>query len=143
VSPTEPVIRALRAEELPQVFPIVKELREHLDSAEFMRRVRRQSDFGYTLYAAFDDAGTLLGALGMRPLASLSRGEHLHIDDLVVTESERGRGVGAALLRFAERWAAENGLEAVFLDSRPGVEPFYAARGYEARSATIMRKLLT
>lgn len=133
-------IRELHAEDLPTAFSVVRQLRQHLDLAQFESRVARQATNGYTLYGAFDVVGSLLGVLGMRPVTTLARGDHLHVDDLIVAEHNRHRGVGRALLKYAERWAENNSLNAVFLDSRQEVVSFYTALGYAPHTATLMRK---
>jgi putative acetyltransferase len=43
------------------------------------------------------------------------------------------RGVGSALVRAIERFAADGGLAFLELDSSVNAEPFYAALGYEVR----------
>jgi ribosomal protein S18 acetylase RimI-like enzyme len=40
------------------------------------------------------------------------------VDDIVVTRTERGRGIGSALIRAAETWARERGAEAMRLDTQ-------------------------
>jgi len=54
----------------------------------------------------------------MRPVHTLMRGAHLHIDDIVVADGERGTGGGRALMDYAEADARARGLTAVFLDAR-------------------------
>ena len=137
-----PTIRELLADDLPAAFIVVRQLREHLDLEQFQQRVERQKKLGYVLYGAFDVDGGLRGVMGMRPVTTLARGDHLHVDDLVVDPAARGAGLGKALLQFAERWAARHALRAVFLDSRQEVVTFYSALGYSAHTATLMRKHL-
>lgn len=139
--PTTLSIRELGAHDLPAAFAVIRQLRGHLDLPQFQLRVEKQARAGYSLLGAFDSpGGALLGVLGMRPVTTLARGDHLHIDDLVVTEQNRLIGIGKALLQYAERWAAEHALHAVFLDSRHEVVSFYAALGYEPHTAVLMRK---
>lgn len=134
-------VRRLVPAEWEQAFPIVAQLRASLDEAEFLQRVRRQSFSGYELVGAFrDDA--LVGVLGMRPVHTLARGAHLHVDDLVVDERVRSGGIGRALLAFAEEDARSRGLTAVFLDARREAVPFYEHERYAFHPAPSMKKLL-
>ena len=71
-----------------QAFPLISQLRAALDEAEFLQRVRRQSHGGYELVGAYRD-GRLIGVMGMRPVHTLARGPHLHVDDLVADEAVR------------------------------------------------------
>src|SRR5690349_7509150 len=73
-------VRHLEPREWAGLFEIVVQLRPHVDQEEFLARVRRQTHGGYELIGAFRD-GRLLGVLGMRPVHTLVRGPHLHIDD--------------------------------------------------------------
>jgi len=133
-------IRELRIDDVCGAFTVMHQLRGHLDEEEFQRRVSSQRSIGYTLFGAFDRNGALLGLIGMRPVMTLSRGRHLHVDDLVVDERVRGNGLGKLLIEFAERWASDNSMQAVFLDSQQEVIGFYSTLGYERHSATLMRK---
>ncbi|MFY3081705.1 GNAT family N-acetyltransferase [Achromobacter xylosoxidans] len=120
---------------------MIKQLRAALDEAEFLQRVRRQSHGGYELVGAYRD-GRLIGVMGMRPVHTLARGPHLHVDDLVVDEAVRGSGAGRALMAYAEADARARGMGAVFLDARPDAIPFYEREQYTLHPAPSMRKLI-
>ncbi len=124
-----------------QAFPLIKQLRA-LDEAEFLQRVRRQSHSGYELVGAYRD-GKLIGVMGMRPVHTLARGPHLHVDDLVVDEAVRGNGAGRALMAYAEADARARGMGAVFLDARPDAIPFYEREQYTLHPAPSMKKLIS
>lgn len=133
-------IRRLAPAEWHHAFLIIAQLRS-LDEAEFLHRVRRQSYSGYELAGAFQ-GGRLVGVIGMRPVHTLARGGHLHVDDLVVDAQARRSGAGRALLAFAETDARARGMTAVFLDARQDAIPFYERENYEFHSAPSMKKLL-
>ncbi|MDF3835728.1 GNAT family N-acetyltransferase [Cupriavidus basilensis] len=133
-------IRRLSPTEWEQAFPIISQLRS-LDEAEFLRRVRRQSYSGYELVGAFHD-NKLVGVLGMRPVHTLARGAHLHVDDLVVDAQARGSGAGHALMAYAEADARARDMTAVFLDARPEATPFYERESYALHPAPSMKKVL-
>ncbi|MCE3261767.1 MAG: hypothetical protein K0R43_846 [Pseudoduganella sp.] len=133
-------IRELEQQELVAAYAVMRELRQHLGLQQFQDCVARQRRSGYRLLGGFDAKGKLLAVLGMRPVSTLARGDHLHIDDLVVTERKRCKGIGKAMLRHAECWAQEQGLVAVFLDSRQDAVRFYSALGYQPHAAVLMRK---
>ena len=133
--------RRLEPREWVAVFPIVVQLRPSLDAEQFLDRVRRQSHSGYELVGAFRN-GRLIGLLGMRPVHTLVRGPHLHVDDIVIEESERRAGGGRALMAYAEADARARGMTAVFLDARPEAIGFYQAIGYELHTTPSMKKIL-
>jgi ribosomal protein S18 acetylase RimI-like enzyme len=134
-------VRRLEPREWAGIFPLVAQLRPHLDAEEFLRRVQRQSHSGYELVGAFRD-GRLVGVLGMRPVQTLVRGPHLHIDDIVVDESDRKSGGGRALMDYAEADALARGMNSVFLDARPEAIGFYEALGFALHAVPSMRKML-
>jgi ribosomal protein S18 acetylase RimI-like enzyme len=70
----------------------------------------------------------------------LPTGVRGHIDDVVVDEVARGRGVGAALTQEALRRAVEAGADAVDLTSRPEREAanrLYARLGFARRETNV------
>jgi len=62
------------------------------------------------------------------------------VEELMVSESCRKRGVGKALMRSVEEWAGGQGCPLIALATRRAAE-FYEAIGYQP-SATYYRKLL-
>lgn len=131
-------IRPLNHEEWPQVYPLITELRTQLLENEFLDFLSKQTAQGYVLAGAFLD-GKIVGLVGYRPVSTLARGTHLHIDDLVVSPAYRGQGIGDKLMDFAEAFG-NSFCRPMFLDSRPDVVKFYEKRGYEPHAATLMRK---
>jgi GNAT superfamily N-acetyltransferase len=123
-----------------QAYPVIAQLRS-LEEPEFLERTRRQSYSGYELVAAFQD-GKIIGVMGMRPVQTLARGAHLHIDDLVVDSTSRGSGVGRTLMEYAEADARARGMTAIFLDARPDAVPFYERENYVLHPAPSMKKVL-
>lgn len=110
-------------------FPLMSALRDRIRAGTFVADVRRQQCQGYELLGAFD--GTALVALaGVRRAHSLSRGEHVFVDDLVTDERVRGRGHGAALLRWVAERAASEGVARLHLDSRITARGFYEKSGF-------------
>jgi GNAT superfamily N-acetyltransferase len=135
-------IRALIEEEWPDVFPIVRELREHLTIDTYLSRCLAAAEAdAYTLYGAFED-DRCVAVMGIRELTDLLHGRHLYIDDLVVTSAVRARGIGAELLRFAEALAASSGAAGVRLstgaDHHAG-RRFYEREGWTLRAVTFKK----
>ncbi len=90
---------------------------------------------------ARDGAGEILGAmiLVLFPLAS---GLRAWIEDVVVDESARGGGIGAALNRRAIEIARQAGARTVDLTSRPDREAanrLYARLGFNQRDTNVYR----
>lgn len=121
----------------PRAFVLMRQLRPHLELDDFVARCREAAARdAYTLWGAWD-GDALLGVMGMRRLVDLLHGPHLYIDDLVVDERARSRGVGARLLAHAESLAAAAGGLGLRLctgiDHEPG-RRFYEREGWTARA---------
>ena len=90
---------------------------------------------------ARDDAGAIVGTLTL-VLFRVPTGVRAWIEDVVVDDAARGRGVGEALNREALRRAAERGARTVDLTSRPSREAanrLYQRLGFEARETNVYR----
>jgi ribosomal protein S18 acetylase RimI-like enzyme len=135
---SELTIRPIRLDERDSAYLLLHQLRERLGYEEFLARLERQQRAGYQLLGAFTDR--LVGLIGWRPVETMARGPHLHIDDLVVDEGLRQQGIGKALLDHAEAYARALGYTAVFLDSRPAALGFYEKQGYTPHTAPLVRK---
>jgi len=135
-------IRPIWANEHESAWGVLKELRTDLSREQFESALSIQSrQHGYMLVGAFS-GGNLVGVMGMRPVHTFARGLHLHVDDLVVTETARGTGVGRRLLQHAESHASAHGMGQVFLDSRPEVIGFYEGHGYRRHESILVKKPL-
>lgn len=76
-------------------------------------------------FIAIDD-GRVVGCLGLYPLAEGA----LEMRHVAVDEASRGRGVGAALCRFAVDWALAQGVRQIELGGRTSAQGFYEACGF-------------
>jgi ribosomal protein S18 acetylase RimI-like enzyme len=93
------------------------------------------------LLVARSDQDEIVGTLTLA-LFHTPTGLRAWIDDVVVDEAARGRGVGEALTREAIRCAEEAGASAVQLTSRPEREVanrLYQRLGFERRETNVYR----
>ncbi len=124
-------------QDLERCFPVIKELRAHLTFEQFLKLYNEaRAQDGYELIAIEID-GKIQAVMGYRFLTDFVRGKHLYIDDLVTTEAARSQGLGAELLKYAEKVAKENGglslrLCAV-LENEKGIR-FYDKNGWKRRA---------
>lgn len=126
-----------------RAFPVLRQLRDHLDRATFDALHRAGAAQGLRFTAAFAQPGVggpsrtdgpeCLGVAGWRVIDTASVIRKLYIDDLVVDEAHRSQGVGAMLLDHLEQVARSEGAHCVELDSghqRTDAHRFYRRRGY-------------
>lgn len=139
VSPpaNESTIREIADEAgLRAVWPVMAQLRPHLDEAGFLALCRIQCDEGFRVVAAFD-GGACTAVAGFRIQHYLHRGKNLYVDDLVSDQAVRGRGHGKALLDWLKAEARCQGCGNLHLDSgtqRHEAHAFYFAQGLRATS---------
>jgi ribosomal protein S18 acetylase RimI-like enzyme len=100
-----------------------------------------------TLFVAFDAASDDARTIGMLTLAAfpLPTGVRAWIEDVVVDDSARGRGVAGELVNAALAHAASVGARTVDLTSRPEREAanrLYVRLGFEQRSTNVYRHTL-
>jgi GNAT superfamily N-acetyltransferase len=109
-------------------YPVMRELRPHVEERSFVSRVREMEKSGYLL-ACLEDAGMPSAVAGFRLGENLAWGRYLYVDDLVTLASCRSRGMGTALLSWLEKFAEREGCGQLHLDS--GVQRKDAHRFYE------------
>jgi ribosomal protein S18 acetylase RimI-like enzyme len=93
------------------------------------------------LLLARDDDGTILGALTLA-LFRIPTGLRAWIEDVVVDDAARGRGVGELINREALARAKAAGATTVDLTSRPSREAanrLYQRIGFQARTTNVYR----
>jgi GNAT superfamily N-acetyltransferase len=95
---------------------------------------------GACLLLALDGRENVGYLLGFRHLTFYANGPVGWVEEVVVRDQERGRGIGRILMDAFEQWAATEGCALVALATRRA-GPFYRALGYE-ESATYFRKVL-
>jgi ribosomal protein S18 acetylase RimI-like enzyme len=116
-------------DDLTQAFPLMATLRDRIRADTFIAEVRRQQQDGYELIGGFDRE-LLVVLAGIRRSHTLSRGEHLFVDDLVTDASARGRGHGKAMLDWIAARARQDGIPRIYLDSRLTARGFYERIGF-------------
>jgi len=98
-------------------------------------------DATHLIVARGDEDGRILGSLTL-VLFRIPTGLRAWIEDVVVDDAARGRGVGEAINRFAIDLAVERGARSVDLTSRPSREAanrLYRRIGFEPRDTNVYR----
>jgi GNAT superfamily N-acetyltransferase len=114
-------------EDIRRCFAVMRELRPHLNEAEFVPRVQRQIAAGYRLGFVEED-GAIRTVAGFRFLDNLASGKVLYVDDLVTDPSVRSKNYGQRMLDWLIAEARAHDCDTLELDS--GVQRFGAHRFY-------------
>ncbi len=123
---------AISDQEVSACFPIMQQLRTHLDPTQFIPAVRRQERQGYRL-AYLEDQGKIQAVAGFRRIDNLTFGGVLYVDDLVTDTDSRSKGYGAQLLTWLRAQARADACNSVQLDT--GVQRKDAQRFYDREGA--------
>jgi GNAT superfamily N-acetyltransferase len=139
-----PEVREMLSEaEVAATFPVMRQLRTHLDEAAYAERVRRMRGGGYRL-AAVIEAGEVRCVAGFRVQEFLYAGRHLYVDDLISAQDARSAGHGARMLRWLEDVARREGCGQLHLDSgvqRKDAHRFYFREGLGISSFHFSKQL--
>ncbi|WP_202081176.1 GNAT family N-acetyltransferase [Caldalkalibacillus salinus] len=126
-------------------FPIMKQLRTHLDEGTYLQLVQaaREED-QYRLFALYD-SGDIVAVTGFKPMITLYYGRFVWVCDLVTDNTKRSKGYGETLLDFVHNWAKEHQYECVALSSglqREDAHRFYEHKMGYAKASYVFRKVL-
>ena len=124
------IIRELKDElDWKKAFPVMKQLRTHLNEAGYLRLVKEAiQKEGYKLAALYKNE-TIVAVTGFMPMITLYNGRFIWVCDLVTDAGHRSQGYGRALLNYVHQWAKENDYDLVSLSS--GLQRVDAHRFYE------------
>lgn len=112
------IIRDARPGDMEAVRRLIGQLADEPGEAEFRRRFERVwSAAGHRMIVA-EAAGKVVGVLHVFERPALEKPSEAMVQALVVDSAERSAGVGEALMRGAETWAAGRKLSSVALYTR-------------------------
>ena len=97
-------------------WPVVAQLRPHLDEDAFVAQALRQRAEGWQATVLVED-GVVRAFAGWRVQEMLAHGRFLYVDDLVTDTRARGAGHGKALLDWLKDQARSLGCDNLQLDS--------------------------
>jgi ribosomal protein S18 acetylase RimI-like enzyme len=159
------IIRDYQPADRPALVRLLEQLQDFQAALDETRHMRRLPEYG-ELYAAetlaqvarqhgtiylAEENGEVLGCIvgyireatpGMRAAIDWTRAGY--IDDLVVREDSRSKGVGALLIKQLEDYFRQHQCQVVGVDAlsaNSGAVNFYARRGYRQRLTFMQRPL--
>jgi N-acetylglutamate synthase-like GNAT family acetyltransferase len=135
-------IRAFRQTDMPTVRELLRQLGYEVGIEELAARLARLLGAADHHVTIAEHDGRVAGLLHAFARPALEKPCEAVVQALVVDETSRGLGVGQALMREAEAWAAARGLASVALHTR-SAQAFYTRLGYrQVATADLMRKAL-
>jgi GNAT superfamily N-acetyltransferase len=132
------IIIAQSPDEIAMCYPIIAQLRPHLQEQDFLGVVTRLSEnAGFRLAYVMDgdagvDSGVVRAVAGYRVSEWLHTGKYLEIEDLIAGSAERSRGYGGLLFDWLVDQARLEGCRQLRLVSgvkRVDAHRFYLRKG--------------
>ncbi|QBP41040.1 GNAT family N-acetyltransferase [Paenisporosarcina antarctica] len=133
-------------QEIIEAFPVMKQLRTHLDENTYLELViDAQENDRYKMFALLDN-DKIVAVTGFKPMITLYYGRSVWVCDLVTDTTIRSKGYGEKLLTYVHEWAKENKYESVALSSglqRTDAHSFYEDKmNYEKVSYVFKTSLI-
>ena len=138
-------IRELTSESAQRAaFPVVKQLRTHLDEDTYREYLATMTADGYRLFGLFVE-GDLAAVAGVGVATTMYYGRHLWVYELVTDADHRSRGYGTQLLAYLEEVAEREGCAMIALSSglgRADAHRFYEDRAGMERASYVYTKAM-
>ena len=139
------VVELRTPEEWRRAWPVMRQLRGHLDVERWLELMDVMTPDGYRLLSLQTADGTIEALAGIRVATNLYYGKHVWVYELVTSETSRSKGHGRAILGHVEELAAAEGCEMVALSSglqRADAHRFYDEHmGYDRVSYTFTKRV--
>ncbi len=134
------ILTATKQQQVADCYPVMSQLRPHLDKDTFQQKVTRQIENGYQLVYLVDHKN-IQAVAGYRIGNSLAWGKFLYIEDLVTDQDSRSKGYGKKLLDWLLNEAKQQQCDQLHLDS--GMQRVDAHRFYERENLVFSSKHFT
>ncbi len=136
------LIRTAKPTDMKEVLGLIQELavfENEPDAVEITEEDLIRDGFERDAFKCFvaEKEARIVGIALVYPRYSTWKGVALHLEDLIVTQSLRGSGIGSALLKQVVDYAKELGVKRVSWDVLDWNEP--AISFYEAKGAKVLR----
>lgn len=140
------MIQALHTEdEILAAFPVMKQLRKHLDQKTYLELVKEAQEVDQYQMAALYDANEIVAVVGFKPMITLYYGRFVWVCDLVTATDKRSNGYGEKVLTYVEDWAKQNNYQSVALSSglqRTDAHRFYEKKMDYDRASYVFKKVI-
>jgi len=122
------IVELTAESDLRAAFPVMRQLRSHLDEDRYLALLRTMMPRGYRLLAV-RDGGRIVAVAGIEVRTALHFGRHVWVNDFVTAAEARSHGYGRVLLAHVEELGRREGCSVIALNS--GLQRLDAHRFYE------------
>lgn len=103
-------------DEMMPLYPLIQQLSPGVSEARYAYLLEDMLDHGYRMAAIFEEE-VCVGVSGVWVATKIYSGRYLEMDNVVVAETHRSRGIGKLLTDFVEQLALAEGCEMIMLDA--------------------------
>ena len=121
---------------------LIQQLRPHISSVSECEKIFTNIK-NHNLFCITDDE-KYVGFISFQKTFNLYLGEFYLVDDLIVDEKYRGKGIGKELMNAVEMACRNENISSIKLDSglqRENTHKFYKSLGYEKKCYTFEKQL--
>ena len=135
--------RILNFEEYPQMLPLIKELNPNADEKTLVSRILNLQYDQYKCLAVFDQ-DEMIAICGMWICHKIYIGLQMEIDNVVVSEKYRSKGIGDQMMDWVNSYAKELGCASIELNTyvtNTRSHKFYMNKGFDIKGYHMIKKL--
>jgi GNAT superfamily N-acetyltransferase len=132
-------------DEILKAFPVMSQLRTHLDESTYLELVLEAKDIDRYRMVALLDGNEIVAVTGFKPMTTLYYGRFVWVCDLVTNKNYRSKGYGEKLLSWVNDWGRENDYESIALSSglkRTDAHRFYTDKMDYDKVSYVFKKTL-
>ncbi|MEO6760583.1 MAG: GNAT family N-acetyltransferase [Saprospiraceae bacterium] len=125
------------------LFPLIKQLNDSVTEAYYATILDEMLLHGYRMVAVYDGE-KCLGLSGIWVAAKIYCGRYLEMDNVVVSDRHRSRGIGQLLTAYITDLARHEGCAAILLDAyleNDKGHVFYERQGFVRRGYHFVKNL--
>ena len=106
------LIKELQSQnEILEAFPVMKQLRTHLDEETYLDLVLEAKEKDRYKMFALIDGKEIVAVTGFKPMTTLYYGRFVWVCDLVTDTNKRSKGYGEKLLTYVHEWAKKTSMK--------------------------------
>lgn len=131
-----------KSEMLPH-YPLIRQLSPGVTEARYDHVLDDMLAHGYRMAAIFEGENCV-GISGIWVASKIYSGRYLEMDNVVVAESHRSRGIGKLLTDFVQQIALAEACETIMLDAyleNEKAHTFYEREGFAKRGYHFLKKI--
>ena len=133
-----------QVEEMLSAFPLIVQLNPEIRMNYYAQSLNEMVLNGYFQVFVMDQDKNLIAVSGIWIGTKLYCGKYLEMDNVVVDQNYRSKGIGEELYNYIEQLAYDNGCKVIMLDAykeNTRAHAFYEKYGFSAKGFHFIKQL--